>query len=426
LKKIFFYCLVTASQLLAQQDFRIEPDVIQSGKFFNSEIHFFPSDQDYSVYYSYKISFSQLFFQKKDENFHAGISINIEIKDSSGSSTKRAFDERKISVEDFDITTSPNSFLQGVIEFNLPEGKYNLLAIISDLTSKRERRIPPIELEINKSNTILNPIVFDPGKINCDELESYVLSNNSSSIPFNKPNNDLVIPVSDPKINSLTIAIKRGDTVLITGEKIIDSFIANPEIKLCNDKVVIRQSIDTANVKIFLVKDFSSKLNEGPIQLEIYPDENVDDKQIYNLNVIWIAKPISLTDPEAAIKLLEIIEPKKIVSDLLSREGSYSNNLFDYWNTKDPTPDTKYNELMNEFYVRVDYCEMNFRTIAGNGGAKSDRGRTYIKFGTPDEIERDTNSSDKVVETWFYKKSNRKFLFVDEDGTGKFQLTEGQ
>jgi GWxTD domain-containing protein len=426
LKKIFFYCLVTASQLLAQQDFRIEPDIIQSGKFFNSETHFFPADQDYSVYYSYKISYSQLFFEKKEDKFYGGISVNLEIKDTTGNTVKRAFDERKISVEDFDITNSPNVFLQGVIEFNLPVGKYNLLAVISDQTSKRERRIPPIDLLINKSNTILNPIVFDPGKINCDEIESYVLSNNSSSIPFNKPNNDLVIPVSDPKINSLTLAIKRGDTVLISGEKIVDSFLANPEIKLCNDKVVIRQSIDTANVEIFLLKDFSSKLNEGPIQLEIYPDGKVDDKQIYNLNVIWIAKPISLMEAEDAIKFLEIIEPKEKVSELLNKQGSYENNLYDYWSEKDPTPDTRYNELMNEFYSRVDYCEMNFRTLAGNGGAKSDRGKTYIKFGTPDEIERDTNSADKVVETWIYKKSNRKFLFVDEDGTGKFQLTEGQ
>ena len=425
MKKIFYYCLITATQLLAQHDFRIEPDIIQSGKFFNSEMHFFPSNQDYSVYYSYKISYSQLFFEKKNEKFYAGISINLEIKDSTGNTVKRAFDQREISVENFDITDSPNSFLQGVIEFNLPAGKFNLLAIISDLTSKRERRIPPIDLVINKSSTILNPIVVNPGKINCDEVEAYVLSNNSSSIPFNKPNS-LVIPVSDAKINSITLTIKRGDTVLISGEKIADSFLANSEIKLCNDRIVIGQNIDTANVKNFILKDFSSKLSEGPIQLEIYADENIEVTQIYSLNVIWIAKPISLTDPEAAIKILEIIEPKEKVSELLRKQGSYENNLYDYWDSKDPTPETKYNELMNEFYTRVDYCEKNFRTIAGNGGAKSDRGKTYIKFGTPDTIERDTNSDDKIVETWFYKKSNRKFLFVDGDGTGKFQLTEGQ
>ncbi len=71
------------------------------------------------------------------------------------------------------------------------------------------------------------------------------LSNNSSSIPFNKPNNDLVIPVSDPKINSITFNIKDGDTTLVSSEQIKDSFLANPEIKLCDDKIVITQSVDT-------------------------------------------------------------------------------------------------------------------------------------------------------------------------------------
>jgi len=81
---------------------------------------------------------------------------------------------------------------------------------------------------------------------------------------------------------------------------------------------------------------------------------------------------------------------------------------------------------MNEFYTRVDYCEMNFRPLSGNGGAKSDRGKTYIKFGPPDSIDRDTDNQDKVVESWTYNKSQRKFVFIDKDGTGKFTFVNGQ
>lgn len=426
MKKIFIYFVVLTVHVLAQPDFKIERDIIQAGRYFNSEIHFFPSEQKFSVYYSYKISYSQLFFEKHDEKFNAGINVNIEIKDSSENTIQRGFDHRIISVEDFEITNSPNTYLQGVINFILPEGKYNLLTVISDQTSKRERRIPPIELNLNKSNPILNPIVFDPGKIFCKGLDSYVLSNNSSSISFNRPQNDLVIPVSDVNINSITFIVKRGDTVIVSNEKITDSFLANPEIKLCDEKIVITQSIDTSNINLFLIKNFSAKLSEGPIQLEIFADGKEADKKIFNLNVIWIAKPFSLMDPEEAIRILEIIEPKEIVSDLLSKRGRNVDNLIDYWQLKDPTPDTKYNELMNEFYTRVDYCAKNFNTISGNGGAKSDRGRTYIKFGAPDSIERDTNSDDKVVESWFYKKLNRKFVFIDIEGIGKFQLTDGQ
>ena len=424
--KIFLLTFILISQLLAQPDFIIERDIIQSGKFFNSEIHFFPSNQDYLIYYSYKISYSQLFFEKKSDLFNAGFSVNVELKDSTGKIFKRVFDDRKISVKDYETSNSQNYFLQGVISFSLPEGKYNLLAVISDQISKRERRIPPIDIDINKSKVILNPIVFDPGKIKCDEMESYVLSNNSASIPFNKPTNDLVIPVANQKINALTMSVRRGDTIFISGEKITESFSVNPEIKLCDEKIVITPNTDTANMKIFLAKDFSSKLTEGPIQLEIYPDDAQSEKQIFNLNVIWITRPISLTDPELAIKLIEIIESKDVVSEIFSGSGNDSEKLFNYWSKQDPTPETEFNEIMNEFYTRVDYCELNFITLSGNGGAKSDRGRAYIKFGPPDSIDRDTDNDDNVVESWTYKKSQRKFVFVDKDGTGIFTLVNGQ
>lgn len=426
MKKIILLTFVFAAQLLAQPDFVIQNDIIQLGKFYNSEVHFFPAGQEYLVYYSYKISYSQLFFEKNADLFHAGFRVNIEIKDSSDKIIKRVFDDRKLSVKDFDVTNSPNTFLQGVLNFILPEGKYNLMAIISDQTSKRERRIPPMGLEINKSKIILNPIVFDPGKIKCDEKESFVLSNNSASIPFNKPTNDLVIPVNDPQITSLSIKVKRGDKIIIEDEKITESFQANPEIKLCDDKVVITRGSDSTNVKLFIVRNFSSKLTEGPVELEVYPDDSLNKKQIFNLNVIWIGKPISLLEPEEAIRFIEIIEGKEVVSDIFSSSGSDEEKLFNYWNKQDPTPETKFNELMNEFYTRVDYCEMNFRSLTGNGGAKSDRGKTYIRFGPPDSIERDTNNDDKVVEYWTYKKSQKKFVFVDTEGTGKFTLVNGQ
>ncbi|MBE0551794.1 MAG: hypothetical protein IH619_05385, partial [Ignavibacterium sp.] len=246
MKNIYLVTILLFSQLLAQPDFVVERDIIQSGKFYNSEIHYFPSEQDYLVYYSYKISYSQLFFEKNADKFNAGFNVNIEIKDSASNIVKRTIDDRKISVNNFEETNSQTTFLQGVINFNLSEGKYDLLAVISDQISKRERRIPPISIDINKSKPILNPIVFDPGKIICDGLNAFVLSNNSASIPFNKPTNDLVVPVANQEINSLSIKVKRGDKILIDEEKITELFLAHPSIKLCEEKVVMTQSTDTS------------------------------------------------------------------------------------------------------------------------------------------------------------------------------------
>jgi len=96
--------------------------------------------------------------------------------------------------------------------------------------------------------------------------------------------------------------------------------------------------------------------------------------------------------------------------------------LVNYWKKLDPTPETEYNELMTEFYTRVDYTLKNFSTISGIKGIQSDRGKVFIKYGKPDKTERSSNLQGKVVETWIYDKLHRKFVFVDEDGTGEFSL----
>lgn len=427
LKKIFFYYLLLAAPLIAQPDFKINRDLIQSGNFFNSELHYFPVGDEYTLFYSYKIPYAQLFFQKEDDHFTSGLKVSIEIKDSINGIVKRIFDERNISVKDFEVTNSRSSFLQGLLSLQLAEGKYKIFAVISDKSSKLERKPPPMDLEISKSFMILNPIILESEKDICDNKELYILSNNSTAIPFNKPENILAIPVIDSTIKSLTINVKsvESEKDFQYNIKVTEFVMGSPKITLCNDRVTIPVSENGTPVKYFLIKNFASKLDEGPIKLEVIPNDDVNRKTDFNLNVVWIGKPLSLLDTEEAIKYLNIIEPNEKVSELLSSDDN-KNALYNYWKPFDPTSETNYNELMSEFYQRIDYSEFHFRTISGNDGAKSDRGKTYIKFGQPDRIERNTNNEDHIVENWFYNNPKRTFVFIDKDGTGKFNLATQQ
>lgn len=424
MKKILIFLFV-AIQIIAQPDFNLDPRIIQAGKFYNSEIHYFPSDKNYKVFYSYKISYSQLFFEKSDDEFKAAIKVNLEIQDSINRSVKRVFDERKISTANFDLTSSENTFLQGLIQFEIKPGTYKISAIISDGTSKRERRIPPIDLIIDPQNTFLNPIVIENGLAKYQNFDWLIVNNNTNSIPFNKTEIDLLMPLNNLDADSIIISIKQGESYLVS-EKVLKDFVfCNNELDLVKEFIGIKKSFDSSGIKCFVFNDISSQLDEGPVKIEI-KSSATSEMETFILNVIWINKPMSLTDPEMAIKLLEIIEPRSIVSDILGGAGDDKTNLNNYWKPKDPTPHTKFNELMNEFYTRVDYSEKNYSALNGNGGAKSDRGRTYIKLGAPDSIERYTNSDDKVAETWYYKKLNKTFHFIDKDGTGKFQFAEGK
>ena len=56
-----------------------------------------------------------------------------------------------------------------------------------------------------------------------------------------------------------------------------------------------------------------------------------------------------------------------------------------FWLRRDPTPDTVENEFKDEHYRRIAYANEHF--AAGTPGWRTDRGRIYIVWGPPDEID---------------------------------------
>jgi len=69
----------------------------------------------------------------------------------------------------------------------------------------------------------------------------------------------------------------------------------------------------------------------------------------------------------------------------LSNDEERDNFIEAFWQRRDPTPDTEENEFKEDHYARIAYANEHFP--AGIPGWKTDRGRMYIVFGKPDEIE---------------------------------------
>lgn len=63
-----------------------------------------------------------------------------------------------------------------------------------------------------------------------------------------------------------------------------------------------------------------------------------------------------------------------------------------FWLRRDPTPETDENEFMEEHYRRIAYANEHYAAHAP--GWKSDRGRIYITYGPPDEIESHPSGGD--------------------------------
>jgi GWxTD domain-containing protein len=69
----------------------------------------------------------------------------------------------------------------------------------------------------------------------------------------------------------------------------------------------------------------------------------------------------------------------------LSNDEERDQFIEAFWQRRDPTPDTEENEFKEEHYRRIAYANEHF--AAGIPGWKTDRGRIYITWGPPDEIE---------------------------------------
>ncbi len=93
-----------------------------------------------------------------------------------------------------------------------------------------------------------------------------------------------------------------------------------------------------------------------------------------------------------------------------------------FWARMDPNKITQKNELMEEFYRRVNFATENFSTITIEGW-RTDRGRIFIKFGEPDDIERHPFEMNTTpFEVWRYYNLRKVFVFVDRTGFGDYFL----
>jgi GWxTD domain-containing protein len=424
LKKFLISFILVYSSIFGQSDPN-NPEFFSKLPF-NSEIISLPrTDGDFSVSYIYRIPYQQLVFEKQAESFTAGFRVVVEITDDDSKLVSRDIKDSRVSVSSFEETHEISYFLQDYLSFKLKPGEYKITATISDMNSTGEVPIKPIKLNLKKykDKIVQNPFVIAAREIFCDEQRAFILANTGGNIPFSSEKFHLIIPVTDTSITELNVEIENDDQTLIS-TTIEESHIIPVGITECERYLSITRDSETVPLKNFVLRDVNNGLHEGEIILKIKNKEYSIDEE-FKSNIVWFTKPFSLMDPEKAIEFLNYIETDSVVSSLLkNRSSKYPEILKQYWSKFDPTPETTYNEVMFEYYSRVDYAIKEFRGIGKNNGAKSDRGVVYIKFGKPDKIERSSNPQGQMMEIWTYSKSDRTFSFVDKKGTGNFTITE--
>jgi GWxTD domain-containing protein len=135
-----------------------------------------------------------------------------------------------------------------------------------------------------------------------------------------------------------------------------------------------------------------------------------------------------------------ITDEEKAAFKALKTDEEREQFIEQFWLRRDPTPDTIENEFKEDHYSRIAYANERFQS--GKPGWKTDRGRIYILYGKPTEIESHPaggqyerpfeegggSTSTYPFETWRYRYiegiGNEVILeFVDPTMSGEYHLT---
>lgn len=139
--------------------------------------------------------------------------------------------------------------------------------------------------------------------------------------------------------------------------------------------------------------------------------------------MVWPDMPRSLRNVDEAISALRYVAPEATVDSLLDGglEARWAN-LEGFWKPRDRSPETAPNEVMTEYYRRVDHARETFGTLRQQDGFLTDRGRIYVLNGPPTNTERSLDPTEGHREVWTYARTNKSFVFVDRAKTGDYIL----
>ncbi|HEY3252292.1 MAG TPA: GWxTD domain-containing protein [Ignavibacteria bacterium] len=134
--------------------------------------------------------------------------------------------------------------------------------------------------------------------------------------------------------------------------------------------------------------------------------------------------PLPLTEIDELISQLQYIAKDEEMDYMKAGKtaGERQKRFIEFWKKKDPSPSTRRNEIMQEYYRRLMLADKKFSTMYTKGW-KTDMGMVYVIFGEPNNIDRHPFELDtKPYEVWQYYELNRDFVFVDNSGFGDYRL----
>ncbi len=396
----FSYSKDGSSSSTSNQDFKVYFDILSyKGKE--------PEKTDIKVFL--QIPYKSLSFIKKGNKFLGGYSVDIVFFDKEKGKPKfeKVWNEEFL-VDNYKETESGKSYHISYRTISTTPGEYFLKGSIRD--------------KYSLSNIVFNAKV-QVRKINADFGMSDIMFTNSNN---SKNNSKMIIPnisnIVTNSDNSVKIYFqvysdkKRGAMAKyrIYGKEEDESFLVSEYLDLKPG----------VNDIFYNIKNVDFKLGEYFLTVSLTAEDTaltISSRKRFTSIIKYYPK--SITNLNQAIKEMVYIAPPTVI-DKIEDAPTYGEKLERFkafWKSKDPSPSTPRNEVLNEYYRRVEYANRHFKHYFP--GWKTDMGKVYITLGPPHQIDRHPlELGTNPYEVWTYFDINRQFVFVDETGFGDYRL----
>lgn len=395
----------------------------QSGSSSTERAFFSPANLNMEIFNSNK---EQL--QRQDDK------VSVEGMEPAG----RSFWEDTAYAETYEQTQSELAFLQGHIGMELKPGIYTYVLQMKrgERSDSQLSRTRTIRLESYSDMKVGNVLLGEELSSDQQGEPQLTLMSMGKNVKYGSDFYALAyIPNYDSeasyRIEVNTLKESRGNTTV--GQQVFSHTLESGNIRINikpklvtsgEKKNTLRLASDPDGFTYALVKIPNSTFENASYRLTVNQANSSESVSETGFRSMWIDMPRSLLSLDTATDMLRYIVEDETLDNLSEGSREERERKFRaFWEKRDPTPDTQYNELMAEYYRRIDYAYQNFST-SNKIGYESDQGEVYIKFGPPKDIKRKFPTDGATVEIWTYP--DREFVFRATSGFGDFRLVSSE
>jgi GWxTD domain-containing protein len=435
MKKLFALLFVFYLSANAQSNFDFEFDYAQFG---------YDSTSNFVEFY---YSFNQASLKIEQQNSHNNLEgiLKIFVRDSVKGDTI-INNQWMIKSEITDTSATSKQLLVGTLGFVIPKGSFVCEITGSDLHDAKNFRVIKEQFKIEpllKNSLMISDIQLASKMVQGSENKNSVFYKNTYEVI---PIPNVVFGKSQPALFFYTEIYNLQSPSLKSSQIKMNQFLYNSKGKLIKEKskLLSRNSSTRVEVGSYILSNYPT----DTYTLLIALIDSAGNLGISTAKKFFIYNPDIIVADSFEVAATSVISSafgsmsEEELDDLFEKSRYIATNdeiekykklstadgkkefMFEFWKAKDSNTESTQNEYFRTYIQRVKICDERYKSM-GKEGWQTDRGRVFLLYGDPTEIERYPNQLEtRPYEIWQYTEieGGVYFVFADLTGFSDYQL----